>query len=144
MIDYLSESSSDEPGTYVDYIINVCSDMKASARRALHERRQGRSAGPTENWRDGFIADRQERPQQSNQPSSAGFSINTSAPGRDFSNFSMETNLLGVPYQDIDAMMNSQISFPLFWNWQGTPLDISTALDPNGHHQSQGHFENQQ
>lgn len=42
-INLLSEVSSEEPGTYVDYILELCSELKSAAKKAVNQADQNNS-----------------------------------------------------------------------------------------------------
>ncbi|KAJ5552725.1 hypothetical protein N7494_002103 [Penicillium frequentans] len=103
---FLTNISSEEPSTYVDFILGVCSDLETSARRAIRNSRR----------------DMPERPASRTNGDYRG--INTeSVPQREPTNTGGDNLLQQVIDPEGDSMvdlMNPQWSIPPFWSWQDT------------------------
>ncbi|PYI02332.1 hypothetical protein BO78DRAFT_454308 [Aspergillus sclerotiicarbonarius CBS 121057] len=129
IVDFLAATASEEPGTYVDYILGMCSDLERSARQAIVTAQPGRHQPGVgidkENTAFDGPSDGIRRP--------AAYPVyNTlstpsgSAPMVDERGANL-TNMLPQPYPDIDyptlgaeydLTPNWQWSLPPFWNWQ--------------------------
>jgi hypothetical protein len=101
---FLTNVSHEEPGTFVDFILNVCSDIESSARRAIQQVR----------------SDSIRRPATSVNEDAVDLDIDLSGWQQpvdhiDNSLFNNEVDLLNDTNLNY---INSQWSIPLLWNWQ--------------------------
>ena len=128
IVTFLATTSSEEPGTYVDYILGMCSDLERSARQAIMTAQQGPrqlvGANEVNSAPDG-TGEGNSRP--------AGYPIyntlwaSSSGAGMLDERSAHTANILPqAPYPDIefptfaeyDPTPNWQWSLPPFWNWQ--------------------------
>lgn len=103
---FLTNISSEEPSTYVDFILGVCSDLETSARRAIRHSRR----------------DVPERPASRTNGDYRGTN-SESVPQGEPANTGGDTLLQQVIDPEGDSMvdlMNPQWSIPPFWSWQDT------------------------
>ncbi|PWY68499.1 hypothetical protein BO94DRAFT_300728 [Aspergillus sclerotioniger CBS 115572] len=129
IVNFLANTASEEPGTYVDYILGMCSDLERSARQAIMTAQQGPRpmvGANKENSAPDGIREGTSRP--------AGYPIyntlstsSSSAPMLDEGSAHTMNILPQAPYPDIefptlaaeyDVTPNWQWSLPPFWNWQ--------------------------
>nr|XP_001400464.2 hypothetical protein ANI_1_3240024 [Aspergillus niger CBS 513.88] len=131
VVRFLTSTSSEEPNTYVDFILGMCSDLERSARRAFMTAQPARHHHPAT-----MQNNENDRPSRSshgiNQNTVPNFSDalptslgSTSAANMGSTHF---TNMVPQgPYSDIgfpessnevDLSANWQWSLPPFWNWQ--------------------------
>ncbi|KAL4740596.1 hypothetical protein BDV11DRAFT_204232 [Aspergillus similis] len=114
---FLTNVSHEEPGTYVDFMLNVCSDIENSARRAIQQVRSdniGRTAtGVNEDAVDLAIDPSGREPH---------------ADHIDNSLFHNEVDLLNDTNL---GYINSQWSIPPFWNWQDMLVGMPLSPDLN-------------
>ncbi|GKZ77444.1 hypothetical protein AnigIFM56816_010743 [Aspergillus niger] len=131
VVRFLTSTSSEEPNTYVDFILGMCSDLERSARRAFMTAQPARHHHPAT-----MQNNENDRPSRSshgiNQNTVPNFSDalptslgSTSAANMGSIHF---TNMVPQgPYSDIgfpessnevDLSANWQWSLPPFWNWQ--------------------------
>ncbi|PWY68184.1 hypothetical protein BO83DRAFT_439094 [Aspergillus eucalypticola CBS 122712] len=130
VIGFLARTSSEEPNTYVDFVLGMCSDLERSARRAFMTAKPARNHHPAimqNNENDGPSLSSHEI----NQNTAPNFSDTLSTPFASASAADMAsaqfTNVMQQgPYPDIgflgpstvDQAANWQWSLPPFWNWQ--------------------------
>ncbi|KAJ5128296.1 hypothetical protein N7448_002014 [Penicillium atrosanguineum] len=112
---FLTDVSCEEPGTFVDFILGVCSDLEISARRTIHQARSDATKpaiGIHENvdLPDVGLSDQQ-------QP--AGHSDN-----------SLFNNEVDLTHTNQDSF-NAQWSIPPFWNWQDMFVGMPSSPDMN-------------
>lgn len=103
-IEFLTNVSREEPGTYVDFILSVCSDLESSARRAIHQARSDKSREPATDV--------------GNETVDLDINLRGQAPPIDYSTngaFNSDADLLSDSNADF---LNSQWLIPSFWNWQ--------------------------
>lgn len=113
-VHFLSDVSSREPGTYVEYILGVCSDLQSAAARALIRGQTGHS-------QETFVAD-----EYNGRDKGKGISshMDTTASTMGFtsddpaSNFANEAIVNGDFGALDDLAVNWQWSMSPFWNWQ--------------------------
>jgi len=105
---FLTKISSEEPSTYVDFILGVCSDLETSAMRAVRHSRR----------------DMPQRP--ASRANGDSRDMNTDSASHGETTNTAEDNLL---QQIIDPegesmvdLMNPQWSIPPFWSWQDTAI----------------------
>lgn len=110
---FLKDVSADEPGTFIDFILDLCSDVENSSRRATQQAR-------TENSR---------QLGQSANHDSADLNIDLSE--REQLADHGENNFLN---SDADLLndinlnyINPQWAFPPFWNWQDSMLGVPVS-----------------
>ncbi|GAT24010.1 hypothetical protein RIB2604_01711530 [Aspergillus luchuensis] len=131
VIKFLTCTSSEEPNTYVDFVLGMCSDLERSARRAFL------TAQPARNHHPAIMQNNEnDRPSISslgiNQTTASNISdalptpfSSTSAANMGSAQFTNvmpqgpypDIGFLG-PFNDIDQAANWQWSLPPFWNWQ--------------------------
>lgn len=125
--DFLSKISSEEPGTYADYVLGLCSDLEDAARKNLDQLHQGdqqqQEGGAHSNSADNFADENRDKHSESGMDT-----VFTTAPqNTDHTGNSMDAPIQGggLPTIDLpsDLMMNWQWSIPPFWNLQ----DIMTS-----------------
>lgn len=103
--EFLTKISIEEPGTYVDFIRSVCSDMEKSARRAIHQARSDNSRQPeTGIDSDAVNSEINLSGQQQNNTQLTDNGL-----------FSSEVDFLADPNPDL---LNPLWSISPFWNWQ--------------------------
>lgn len=114
IIEFLTSVSQEEPGTYVDFILSVCSDLESSARRAIHEARGDKSREPAtgiDNETVDLDIDLHGQQQPVDYPTN--------------NIFNSEVGFLSDPNTDV---LNSQLLIPPFWNWQDMFVGIPSSL----------------
>ncbi|GLA33306.1 hypothetical protein AnigIFM63309_000129 [Aspergillus niger] len=131
VVRFLASTSSEEPNTYVDFVLGMCSDLERSARRAFM------TAQPARHHHPAIMQNNEnDRPSRSghgiNQNTVPNFSdaLPTSLGSASAANMGSThfTNMVPQgPYSDIgfpessnevDLSANWQWSLPPFWNWQ--------------------------
>ncbi|KAJ6024470.1 hypothetical protein N7540_005267 [Penicillium herquei] len=115
---FLKNVSDEEPGTFVDLILDVCSDIENSARRANQQNQQGRS----DNGRP-LAQDANE------DAADPDIDLCGQQPAEHSDNnfLNSEVDL----FNDINLnYITSQWSIPPFWNWQDM-LGMPLSPDPN-------------
>lgn len=122
-VEFLTAVSHEEPGTYVDFILSVCSDLEISARRAIREVRVAPAGAD-----DGVAVDipgnidiagqQQQQQQFSNYAAYNNSSLFNTDPA----------GLLTDPHGDL---FNSQWFVPPFWNWQDMVVGVSDLPEMN-------------
>lgn len=112
-VDFLSNVSSREPGTYVEYILGVCSDLQSAAVRAL-------TRGHTSHLQETSVDDSNGR--DKDKGISSHMDITASPTGlksddaaSNFANEAFENGDFGALD---DLAVNWQWSMSPFWNWQ--------------------------
>ncbi|KAJ5986642.1 hypothetical protein N7451_011007 [Penicillium sp. IBT 35674x] len=114
---FLTNISSEEPSTYVDFILGVCSDLENSARRAVRHCRRDMPSRPT------------------SRTNGDDRGINTDTISHGEPTITGGDNLLQqVIEQEGDSMvdlMNPQWSIPPFWSWQDTYSGILPSPGTN-------------
>lgn len=100
---FLTDVSREEPGTFVDFILSVCSDLESSARRAIYQARSDNIRPATGVHGKNVVPDILLSEQQ--QP----------ADHVDNNLLNSEVDLLTETNSD---SLNAQWSIPPFWNWQ--------------------------
>ena len=103
-IEFLTKISDEEPGTYVDFIRSVCSELEKSARHAIHQARSNNSRQPETSVDNNDVdlgIDFSEQQQY--------------AECTDNSLFNGEVDLLADTNPDL---LNPLWSISPFWNWQ--------------------------
>ncbi|KAJ5920999.1 hypothetical protein N7466_009325 [Penicillium verhagenii] len=103
---FLTNISSEEPSTYVDFILGVCSDLESSARRAVHQYRsdtlqQTASRTDRDSWRT-----------NTDSISHAESAVYTDDP--------LLQHATDPHIEPMADLLNAQWSFPPFWSWQDT------------------------
>lgn len=121
VVKFFTAVSHEEPGTYVDFILSVCSDLEISARRALHEARIA-PTGTNDNVADipgnvGFAGQQQQQQQFANYADNNGGLFNNDPAG-----------FLTDPNGDF---LNSQWFVPPFWNWQDMVIGVPDSPEMN-------------
>lgn len=125
--DFLSKISSDEPGTYADYVLGLCSDLEDAARKNLdqiHQADQQQQEDGAHNNNTNIFTD-----ENRDKHSESGIDtvLTTTLQNTDHTGNSMDAPIQGgsLPTVDLpsDLMMNWQWSIPPFWNLQ----DIMTS-----------------
>lgn len=102
--EFLTKVSNEEPGTFVDFIRSVCSDLENSARRAIHQAQSDNIRRP-ETGVDNNAVDLEN-----------DFSGQLQyADGTDNSLFNNEVDLLTDANPDL---LNPLWSISPFWNWR--------------------------
>ncbi|OGM40634.1 hypothetical protein ABOM_010711 [Aspergillus bombycis] len=119
-IDLLSKLSSEEPGTYVDYILELCTELKSAAKKAISRAEQNTSQQSI-----GHINNNQPSRNETGEPVS-GFSV-LADPGlvaplagdADPAGNSAMLQNYDMPSVDptFDLAMNFQWPIAPFWNW---------------------------
>ncbi|KAJ5681409.1 uncharacterized protein N7477_001349 [Penicillium maclennaniae] len=113
---FLKDVSSGEPGTFVDFILSVCSDLESSARRAIHQTRS-----------DGLR-------------SATGVHRNVSSPDTGLSEQQLPTDHGDntILHNEVDLLtdidpdaVNTQWSIPPFWNWQDIFIGLPVSPETN-------------
>ncbi|PYH68881.1 uncharacterized protein BO88DRAFT_389218 [Aspergillus vadensis CBS 113365] len=131
VVKFLTCTSSEEPNTYVDFVLGMCSDLERSARRAFM------TAQPARNHHPAIMQNNEnDRPSLSrhgvNQNTASNISDTLSTPFASASAANMGnaqfTNVtpqgpypdIGFPgpFNEVDQTANWQWSLPPFWNWQ--------------------------
>ncbi len=110
---FLTNVSHEEPGTFVDFMLSVCSDLERSARRAIHQARN-------DNMRRSAAAVNND-----------AVDVNIDLAGQlqsdecaDNSLFNNEFDLL----TDTDSdLLHSQWPVPPFWDWPDVFIGMPTA-----------------
>lgn len=128
--DFLSKISSDEPGTYADYVLGLCSDLEDAARKNLDQIHQGgqqqQEDGAHSNSADIFADENRDKHSESGMDPTRSTTTTTLQDTAHMSN-NMDAPIQGssLPTIDLpsDLMMNWQWSIPPFWNLQ----DIMTT-----------------
>ncbi|KAJ6104078.1 hypothetical protein N7523_010398, partial [Penicillium sp. IBT 18751x] len=109
---FLRDVSSGEPGTFVDFILSVCSDLESSARRTIHQT-QSDGIGPA-----------------------TGIHRNVSGPDTGLSEQQLPTDHADNTLfnNEVDLLtnidpdpVNTQWSIPPFWNWQDTFIGLPVS-----------------
>ncbi|KAJ5657888.1 uncharacterized protein N7484_001537, partial [Penicillium longicatenatum] len=103
---FLTKISSEEPSTYVDFILGVCCDVEHSARRAIRHCNREMSQRPVS---------RTNGHSHGMNPDSASGEEHAQAAGDNLLQQVIETQ--GEPMIDL---VNPQWSIPPFWSWQDT------------------------
>lgn len=103
--EFLTKISNEEPGTFVDFIRSVCSDMEKSARRAIHQAQSDNGRQP-ETGIDNNAVDL-EIDLFGQQQDNVGCTDNGL--------FNNEVDLLDDANSDL---FNPLWSISPFWNWQ--------------------------
>ncbi|PLB47442.1 hypothetical protein P170DRAFT_512037 [Aspergillus steynii IBT 23096] len=149
-IDYLSEISTQEPGTYVDHVLSVCAEFKAASKRALEHRPRSThqrlgNAHPMDaekvsnvSMSRAFMNEEGMDAAPSTEPITSSESLNSGTTH-------MEPLNSDLALFDVasDPVMNWQWSIPPFWNWQdmmsGAPgPGMGNENSPDFHDQSLG------
>ncbi|KAJ6109935.1 hypothetical protein N7486_002170 [Penicillium sp. IBT 16267x] len=101
---FLTNISSEEPSTYVDFVLGVCSDVETSARRAIRQSRRDMS------------------PRSASRTKGDARGINTnSAPHEGIEDYAGDHLLqpaIDPQSEPMVDLMNPQWSIPPFWSWQ--------------------------
>ena len=103
-VDFLSDVSSREPGTYVEYILGVCSDLQNAAVRYLARAQNDSNRRDKGKGISGHM--------DTTAPT-AGFTSDD--PAGNFANEAFENGDFGALD---DLAVNWQWSMSPFWNWQ--------------------------
>lgn len=133
VINYLKKSRADEPGTYIDYILNACSDLENSARRAMFQSRQ-RETHPTNSVENQDLTGQAMDMLRSSPPQHGQAGLISCNPGEVFNYYDAASRPFQPPCQDLESIMNSQLPLPLFWNWQDTTFDNSSTMSFDQNH----------
>lgn len=120
-VEFLTAVSHEEPGTYVDFILSVCSDLEISARRAIHEARVVAPIGTDDNGAVDIPGNIDFAGQQQQQFANCADNY-----GRLFN--SDPAGLLTDPNGDF---LNSQWFVPPFWNWQDMVIGVPDSPEIN-------------
>lgn len=129
---FLSKISSEEPGTYADYILGLCSDLENAARKNLDRLQQDypqqQVGGALSNSADIYANENRGRQFESVDLTASGSFEDVGQPTID-------------PTSSL--IMNWQWSIPPFWNWQDimTSIPSSPVLDVNGQRLENPTFE---
>lgn len=102
--EFLTKVSNEEPGTFVDFIRSVCSDLENSARRAIHQA-QSDNTRRSETGVDNNAVDLEID----------FYGQQQYADGTDNSLFNNEVDLLTDANPDL---LNPLWSISPFWNWR--------------------------
>lgn len=105
-VNFLTNISSEEPSTYVDFILGVCSDVETSARRAIRQSRRGMSQRPASRT-NGDSRD------VNTDPVFNGETANTAGDN-------LLQQVIDPEGESMIDLMNPQWSIPPFWSWQDT------------------------
>ncbi|RAL02811.1 uncharacterized protein BO80DRAFT_351008 [Aspergillus ibericus CBS 121593] len=129
IVDFLANTASEEPGTYVDYILGMCSDLERSARQAVVTAQLGRRQSGIGTDKENPGPD--ESSEDTSRPACPVHSTlsapSASAPMMDERSANPTNMLPQQPYPDIDyptlgpeydMTAEWQWSLPPFWNWQ--------------------------
>ncbi|KAJ5718713.1 hypothetical protein N7488_004359 [Penicillium malachiteum] len=113
---FLADVSDEEPGTFVDFILDVCSDTGNSARRTIQQVRNDNDQAPSQGANEG-AAD-----------------LNIDLGGRQQPTDNSDNSFLNSEvdlFNDINLnYINSQWQIPPLWNWQDM-LGMPLSPDPN-------------
>ncbi|KAJ5712280.1 hypothetical protein N7493_008748 [Penicillium malachiteum] len=113
---FLMDVSDEEPGTFIDFILDVCSDIEDSARRGIQQVRSDNDQPPSQGANEG-IADMNIDLGGRQRP----------ANNSDNSFLNSEVDLLN----DVNLnYINTQWQIPPLWNWQDI-LGMPLSPDPN-------------
>ncbi|KAB8236454.1 fungal specific transcription factor domain-containing protein [Aspergillus alliaceus] len=125
-IKFLSRISSEDPGTYVDYILSLCSELESAAKKASSQAAQDLSRQPMEN-----INNSMKEPGGSVSNLTMPFHMNFATPqseGMDLTRSAISQNYdMSTVDPTFDLAMNLQWPIPPFWNWG----DMTTGSDEN-------------
>ncbi|GKZ17229.1 hypothetical protein AbraIFM66951_009038 [Aspergillus brasiliensis] len=138
-VSFLKSTASEEPDTFVDFVLSMCSDLERSARRAFmtaqsaHHQQQAamRSDGKDRPSLSGHGASHNTAPDLSDAlPTPFGNASTANTGGAHFTNTVPQGPYPDIgfpgPLNEFDMMSNWQWSLPPFWNWQdfasGAPL----------------------
>ncbi|KFZ11970.1 hypothetical protein V502_07321 [Pseudogymnoascus sp. VKM F-4520 (FW-2644)] len=138
--DFLSKISSDEPGTFADYVLGISSDLEDAGRKTVDQLHQGyrqqQEGGAHSNSADIFADENRDKHSGSGMDPTTSTTlldrVSTTTPqNTDHMGNSMDAPIQGgsLPTIDLpsDLMMNWQWSIPPFWNLQ----DIMTSTPPS-------------
>ncbi|GLB04157.1 hypothetical protein AtubIFM57258_009873 [Aspergillus tubingensis] len=131
VIKFLTCASSEEPNTYVDFVLNMCSDLERSVRRAFLTAQPARNHHPAimqnnENDRPSLSShgvNHNTAPNLSDAiPTPFGSASAANMGGAQFTNVMpqgpyTDIGFLGS-FNEVDQATNWQWSLPPFWNWQ--------------------------
>ncbi|PYH93431.1 hypothetical protein BO71DRAFT_327675 [Aspergillus ellipticus CBS 707.79] len=143
-IDFLAAAASEEPGTYADFILSVCSDMEHSARQAIVAEQLSRFQQSVAGEDTSTLGIRADGIGTSTGPadynmlpvSSGDASMMDMQRTHQISNLShLSGPDVGLPTLETqsDLMPNWQWSLPPFWNWQDFMTGIpSFPFTPGG------------
>lgn len=134
-VDFLTKASSQEPGTYIEYMLGVLSDLESAAKRALAESQKGFPQRPlasadTDIPEVDMPADRNKHLASHIGPATFPVSSN-GVSAANLRSSDPTNNPTHEPFQDdlpaLDTAsdtMNWQWSISPLWNWQ----DIMTSM----------------
>ncbi|KAJ5628518.1 hypothetical protein N7490_010746 [Penicillium lividum] len=106
VVAFLTDISSEEPSTYVDFILGVCSDVETSARRAIRQSRPDISQRPASR------TDGDSRVTNSESVLHGG--------SADLAGDTLLHQAIGPQSEPIVDLIYQPWSIPPFWSWQDT------------------------
>jgi hypothetical protein len=116
-IAFLTNASHEEPGTFVDFMLNVCSDIENTARRAIQQVR----------------SDNIRRPAAGGHEDAADLDIDVCGQQQpDHINNSLFNNEVDIPHDTTLSYINPQWIIPPLWNWQDMFIGMPLSPDMNG------------
>lgn len=101
---FLRDISYEEPGTFVDFILSVCSDLESSARRAIHQARSDNTRPPATGIDDNAV--------------NVDIDLSGQQQSADYTNDGLFNNEVDILTDTNPDYLNSQWSIPPFWNWR--------------------------
>lgn len=145
-VEYLSEISAGEPGTYVDHLLEVCSEFKAASERTLelHRRNPTKQPGTVEPMgSNNDPKDHRSRTSFNEDSASAPLFTSPTIDNEHLNNATaqMQPSLDDLALFDLasDPMMNWQWSIPPFWNCQElSGLTPSSTMENENEQNSYG------
>ncbi|GKZ30521.1 hypothetical protein AbraIFM66950_009360 [Aspergillus brasiliensis] len=130
-VSFLKSTASEEPDTFVDFVLSMCSDLERSARRAfmtaqsVHHQQQAAmpSDGKDRPSLSGHGASQNTAPDLSDAlPTPFGNASTANTGGAHFTNTVPQGPYPDIgfpgPLNEVDLTPNWQWSLPPFWNWQ--------------------------
>ncbi|GLA83020.1 hypothetical protein AtubIFM56815_007211 [Aspergillus tubingensis] len=139
VIKFLTCTSSEEPNTYVDFVLGMCSDLERSARRAFLTAQPARNHHPAimqnnENDRPSLSShgiNQNTAPNLSDAlPTPFGSASAANMGSAQFTNVTPQGPYPDIgfpgPFNEVDQTANWQWSLPPFWNWQDLVSGVPT------------------
>lgn len=114
---FLTNISYEEPGTFVDFILSVCSDLESSARRAIRQARSDNIRRPATGVDD--------------NPVNLDIDLSGRQQSADYTDNDLFNNEDGLPTDANPDYLNSQWSIPPFWNWQDMFVGMPSSPELN-------------